>query len=186
MGTGVTVTIRDVEPGDMARVAAIYAESVENGLGTFELDPPDETEMVERFATVAASGLPRLVAEIDGQVAGYAYAGVFRPRRAYRYTVEDSVYIDPAYRGRGVGRALLVALIARCEDLGLRQMLAVIGDSANAGSVALHAACGFEPAGVFKAVGWKHDDWRDVVLMQRTLREGGDHPPTGDGLPGGR
>ncbi|WP_156367797.1 GNAT family N-acetyltransferase [Brevundimonas sp. Leaf363] len=180
------VVIRDVEPGDMARIAAIYAESVENGLGTFELDPPDEAEMVTRFAAVAASGLPRLVAEIDGQIAGYAYAGVFRPRRGYRYTVEDSVYIDPAFRGRGVGRALLSALIERCEALGLRQMLAVIGDSANAGSVALHAACGFEPCGVLNSVGWKHNDWRDVVLMQRALGPGGDAEPTSDGLPGGR
>ena len=181
-----SVLIRDVDPGDMARIAAIYAESVENGLGTFELDPPDEAEMIQRFAAVEASGLPRLVAEVEGQIAGYAYAGVFRARRAYRYTVEDSVYIDPAFRGRGVGQALLNALIERCEALGLRQMLALIGDSANAGSVGLHAACGFEPAGVFKAVGWKHDDWRDVVLMQRALGPGGDQEPTSEGLPGGR
>lgn len=174
--------VRTATDADLTAITAIYAESVLNGLGTFELEPPDLAEMTRRMAEVRSRDLPVLVAEIDGAVAGYAYAGPFRLRRAYRYTVEDTVYVSPDHRGLGVGRALLNELVQRCEDLGLRQMVAVIGDSANEGSIAVHAACGFEHAGVFKAVGWKFEDWRDVVFMQRTLREGGDLPPTAEGM----
>ena len=177
------LTVRDAGPDDIAAITAIYAESVANGRGTFELEAPDETEMAARLAAVEALGLPRLVVEIDGAVAGYAYAGPFRTRQAYRYMVEDSIYVAPWARGRGVAGALLDALIVRCEALGLRQMVAVIGDSENVGSIALHRTRGFTDAGVFTAAGWKHDDWRDVVFMQRALGEGDDTAPDAAGLP---
>ncbi|MFN7130067.1 MAG: GNAT family N-acetyltransferase [Brevundimonas sp.] len=177
------VQIREATPADMAAITAIYAESVANGRGTFELEPPDEIEMTARFASVQALGLPRLVAVIDGAVVGYAYAGPFRTRQAYRYMVEDSIYVAPEARGNGVAGALLDELIVACEALGLRQMVAVIGDSDNAGSIALHRARGFADAGIFKAAGWKHDDWRDVVFMQRELGAGGQTPPDAPGLP---
>ncbi|WP_299176330.1 GNAT family N-acetyltransferase [uncultured Brevundimonas sp.] len=177
------VLIREATPADMAAITAIYAESVANGRGTFELAPPDQIEMAARFASVQALGLPRLVAVIDGAVVGYAYAGPFRTRQAYRYMVEDSIYVAPEARGRGVAGALLDALILACEAMGLRQMVAVIGDSDNIGSIALHRARGFADAGVFKAAGWKHDDWRDVVFMQRDLGPGGQTPPDAPGLP---
>lgn len=180
---GADVLIREATPADMAAITAIYAESVANGRGTFELEPPDEIEMTARFAAVQALGLPRLVAVIDGAVVGYAYAGPFRTRQAYRYTVEDSIYVAPEARGRGVAGALLDELINHCQAMGLRQMVAVIGDSDNAGSIALHRARGFADAGVFKAAGWKHDDWRDVVFMQRELGQGRQTPPDAPGLP---
>ena len=178
-----TPKVRDAGPDDIAAITAIYAESVAKGRGTFELEPPDEAEMAARLGAVAALGLPRLVAEMDGAVAGYAYAGPFRTRQAYRYMVEDSIYVAPWARGRGVAGALLDALIQRCEAMGLRQMVAVIGDSENLGSIALHRARGFADAGIFKAAGWKHDDWRDVVFMQRALGPGGETPPDAAGLP---
>lgn len=175
--------IRDATAGDMAAIAAIYAQDVTGGTGTFELDPPDVGEMIRRHATITALGLPWLVAEVDGAVAAYAYAGPFRTRPAYRYTVEDSIYVDAAHQGKGLGKALLVELIARCAALGLRQMLGVIGDSANAGSVALHAACGFEMVGTMTSVGWKFEQWRDVVFMQRALGPGQTKAPDADGMP---
>ncbi|WP_159851762.1 GNAT family N-acetyltransferase [Brevundimonas sp. G8] len=177
------MTVRDARPDDIAAITAIYAESVANGRGTFELEAPDEIEMASRLAAIEALRLPRLVVEIGGTVAGYAYAGPFRTRQAYRYMVEDSIYVAPWARGRGVAGALLDALIARCEAMGLRQMVAVIGDSENTGSIALHRTRGFADAGVFKAAGWKHDDWRDVVFMQRALNEGGSAAPDASGLP---
>jgi phosphinothricin acetyltransferase len=176
------LTVRDVRPDDIAAITAIYAESVANGRGTFELEPPDETEMAARLASVEALGLPRLAVEIDGAVAGYAYAGPFRTRQAYRYMVEDSIYVAAWARGRGVAGALLDALVARCEAMGLRQMVAVIGDSENTASIVLHRTRGFSDAGVFKAAGWKHDDWRDVVFMQRALGDGGATAPDAAGL----
>lgn len=178
--------IRPTKADDLPAITAIYADSVANGAGTFELEAPSVEEMRARLAAPAALGLPVLTAEIDGQVAGYAYAGPFRLRAAYRYMVEDSVYVAEAFRGHGVGKALLEALIAKCETAGMRQMAAVIGDSANTGSIALHAACGFEPAGVFRDVGWKFDGWRDVVFMQRALGPGGEAAPDSDGLDCGR
>lgn len=174
--------VRDAAPGDLQAICSIYAEDVLGGTGTFELVPPDLAEMTRRHASVAALGLPWLVAEVDGVIGAYAYAAPFRLRAAYRYTVEDSVYVASAFQGRGLGRALLQALIARCEAMGLRQMLGVIGDSANTGSVALHTACGFTPVGTMAAVGWKHDDWRDVVIMQRTLGAGGETTPDAAGM----
>lgn len=175
--------LRDVRSDDFPAITAIYAESVANGRGTFELEAPDETEMRARFAAVEALGLPRLVVEIDGAVVGYAYAGPFRTRQAYRYMVEDSIYVAPTARGRGVAGALLDALIARCEAMGLRQMVAVIGDAENTGSIALHRTRGFSDAGVFKAAGWKHDDWRDVIFMQLPLNSGAETAPDAPGLP---
>lgn len=175
--------VRDAVDADIAALTAIYAESVRAGTGTFELTPPDATEMARRQAGIAALGLPRLAAEdASGAVVGFAYAGPFRMRRAYRYAVEDSVYVAEAARGLGAGRALLSALVTRCEALGLRQMVAVIGDSDNAASIALHRACGFADASVFAAMGWKFDRWLDVVFMQRPLGPGDATPPDAEGL----
>lgn len=169
--------VRDSRDDDLPAITAIYAEAVLHGTGTFELDPPDAAEMARRRADIVGKGLPWLVAEQDGAVLGYAYANHFRPRRAYRFCLEDSVYLAPEARGRRVGTLLLAELLARSEALGARQMLAVIGDAANAGSIRLHAALGFEHAGVLKASGWKFDRWLDVVLMQRALGRGAQVPP---------
>lgn len=176
-------TIRDAVAADMAAATAIYAQDVTGGTGTFELDPPDLGEMIRRHADIQALGMPWIVAEADGRVVGYAYAGPFRLRPAYRHTVEDSIYLDRDWRGKGLGRALLDDLIARCETLGLRQMLGVIGDSANRGSIELHRACGFDMVGTMRAVGWKFDAWRDVVIMQRALADGDATVPDADGMP---
>ena len=167
-----SLLIRPSTLADLPAITAIYAEAVLHGTGTFELDPPDADEMVRRRADVLGKGLPWLVAERAGVVLGYAYANHFRPRPAYRFCLEDSIYLDPAARGQGVGRVLLAELLAQCEARGARQMLAVIGDAANAGSVGVHRACGFEPAGTFKSAGWKFERWLDVVLMQKPLGEG--------------
>lgn len=175
--------VRDATTDDLAAITAIYGEGVLTGTGTFELAPPDAAEMSRRFAAIADLGLPWLVAQIDGVVIGYAYAGPFRTRAAYRYTVEDSIYITASAQGQGVGKALLIALVDRCEAVGVRQMLAVIGDAANTGSVALHAACGFRPAGAITDVGWKFDTWLDVVFMQRSLGSDAGAPPVGPGMP---
>ena len=164
--------IRPSSAADLPAITRIYGLAVAQGTGTFELDQPDATEMARRRDDVLSKGLPWLVAERDGQVLGYAYANHFRPRRAYRFCLEDSIYLDPAAQGQGVGRVLLAELLAQCEARGARQMLAVIGDSANAGSVAVHRACGFELVGQFAAAGWKFERWLDVVLMQRSLGEG--------------
>jgi phosphinothricin acetyltransferase len=166
------LTIRDSTPADVAACAAVYGEAVRNGTGTFELDEPDLAEMGRRREAILAQGLPWLVAERAGTVLGYAYAGQFRPRRAYRFCVEDSIYLAPEARGQGVGRLLLAELMARCEAVGIRQVLAVIGDSENAGSIAVHRACGFEHMGKFEAAGWKFERWLDVVMMQRSLGQG--------------
>jgi len=167
-----TLTIRPSTADDLPALTRIYGHAVAQGTGTFELEAPDEAEMAQRRDDVLAKGLPWLVAERDDQVLGYAYANHFRPRRAYRFCLEDSIYLDPAAQGQGIGRLLLAELLAQCEARGARQMLAVIGDAANLGSIALHRACGFEPAGLFKAAGWKFDRWLDVVLMQKSLGEG--------------
>ena len=172
-----SLLIRPSVAADLPAITRIYAHAVTHGTGTFELDPPDEATMADRRAAVLANGLPWLVAERDGAVLGYAYANHFRPRRAYRFCVEDSIYLDESARGQGAGRLLLAELMARCEARGARQMLAVIGDSSNAGSIGVHRACGFEPTGVLKSAGWKFGRWLDVVMMQRSLGEGGGSAP---------
>ncbi len=171
------LTIRTSTAQDVTACAEIYREAVRNGTGTFELDEPDDAEMGRRREAILAQGLPWIVAERGGKLLGYAYANQFRPRRAYRFCVEDSIYLAPDARGQGAGRLLLAELIARCEALGIRQMLAVIGDSANAGSVGVHKACGFEHTGTFAAAGWKFERWLDVVMMQRRLGPGADAVP---------
>jgi phosphinothricin acetyltransferase len=173
------VILREATLADAPAVAAIYAHHVLHGFGTFEEAPPSAEEMAERMAEVQARGLPWLAAEEDGAVLGYAYAAPYRLRSAYRFTVEDSVYVAADSQGRGVGKALLAELIARCEALGLRQMLAVIGDSANAPSIALHRAAGFELRGTAVGVGYKAGRWVDIVWMQRALGGGAERPPEG-------
>ncbi len=169
--------IRPSTPADIHAVTAVYGWNVTHGTGTFELDPPDEAEMAQRRSAVLANGWPWLVAEDQGRVVGYAYANLFRPRRAFRFCVEDSIYLSPEATGRGVGRLLLAELMARCEVAGARQMVAVIGDSANLASVALHRALGFEPAGQLRSAGWKLGRWLDVVMMQRALGAGDQEVP---------
>jgi phosphinothricin acetyltransferase len=155
----------------------IYSHHVLHGTASFEVDPPDLAEMTKRRGAVLDLGLPHLVAERDGRVVGYAYAGNWRPRPAYKYSVEDSIYIDKDTVGQGVGRALLPALIDKCTALGKRQMVAVIGDSAQTASIRLHAACGFEMVGSLKNIGFKFGRWLDSVLMQRALGAGATKGP---------
>ena len=164
--------IRMAEQRDVGAIAAIYGHHAVHGLGTFEEDAPGEMEMARRMNEVLDKGLPYLVAEDEDAVLGFAYAAPFRPRSAYRFTVEDSVYIAPEAQRRGVGRALLTDLIARCEALDLRQMIAVIGDSDNAGSIGLHASLGFVREGIGRSLGFKHGRWVDIVWMQRPLNDG--------------
>ncbi len=168
--------IRPSTAADLDAVTRIYAWNVLHGSGTFELEAPDRAEIERRRAEVLAKGLPWLVLESDGAVAGYAYANHFRPRPAYRFCLEDSVYLAPETVGRGFGRLLLAELLSRCEAAGARQMLAVIGDSANAASIGVHRALGFAPAGTIRAAGWKFDRWLDVVVMQKSLGAGDSRP----------
>jgi L-amino acid N-acyltransferase YncA len=167
-----TLDVRSAVEGDMAQIAEIYAHHVLNGLASFEETPPSMEVMMSRFRSVAGAGFPYLVAEEVGRLVGYSYASAYRPRSAYRFTVEDSVYVAHDARGRGVGHGLLATLIARCELGPWRQMLAVIGDSGNAASIALHRRFGFEPAGSLRSVGFKLDRWVDSVIMQRKLNGG--------------
>jgi phosphinothricin acetyltransferase len=168
-----SVTVRPATPADIPHIARIYAPAVLTGSSSFELEAPDEMEMARRMKTVLEGGYPYLAAEIGSRFAGYAYASVYRTRPAYRFSVEDSIYIDADMQRRGVGRALLEALIAECERLGFRQMLAVIGDSPNQpGSVGLHAGCGFRVVGQLPGIGTKFGRWVDTLLMQRELGEG--------------
>ncbi len=179
---GEAVIIRDATEADIASVQAIYSHAVLTGSGTFEYDPPPVEEMLTRWRSVVGYGLPYLVAEIDGGVAGYGACTPFRPRTGYRFTVEDSIYVDARFHRRGVASALLSELIARCEAAGLRQMVAVIGDSANTSSIALHRRAGFADAGSFRSVGFKHEAWMDIVFMQRSLGAGDASPPDAPGL----
>ncbi len=169
--------IRPATPADIPAITEIYAEAVKHGTATFELEPPDAGEMRRRFDMLHAGNFPYLAATVDGRVAGYAYAGPYRPRPAYRFTVENSVYLTPASHRRGIGLALLTELIAQCETRGYRQMIAVIGDSANAGSIGVHARAGFEMIGTHPNVGFKFGRWLDTVMMQRALGEGSKTTP---------
>ncbi len=162
-------SVRDVATADLPAIRAIYEREVLTRTATFELDPPDVAELARRVEAVRAAGLPWLVAEIDGAVAGYAYAGPYRARPAYRLTVENSVYVDDAFLRRGVARVLMDEVIRRCVEAGLREMVAVIGDSANAASIGLHEALGFRLIGTLTGVGHKHGRWLDTVIMQRPL-----------------
>lgn len=173
--------LRPSTPADLPAITAIYAHAVAHGTGTFELEAPSAEEMARRREAVVDAGWPWLVAERDGEVIGYAYAQPFRPRRAYRFCLEDSIYLAESARGQGVGRLLLAELIARCEQLGARQMLAVIGDSGNAGSIGVHRSLGFDHTGVLRDVGWKFDRWLDVVMMQKALGAGAANAPVDRG-----
>ena len=164
--------VRPAVAADFTDITRIYGHHVLHGLASFEIDPPSQEEMLQRWRALAGRELPYLVAELGGVIAGYAYATPYRHRRAYRHSVENSVYADPDMAGRGIGRALLSNLIAACESLGLRQMIAIIGDSGNAASIGLHTALGFEKTGVLRGVGFKAGRWVDTVIMQRTLGDG--------------
>lgn len=174
--------VRAASQADAPAVAAIYGHHVLHGLGTFEEVPPSDAEIAARIVGVLGHGLPYLVAEDGRRVLGFAYAAPFRPRSAYRYTAEDSVYIHPDHLGQGVGKALVAEVIRVCEAMGLRQLVAVIGDSANAGSIGLHRSLGFVEAGVGRALGYKHGRWVDIVWMRKPLNGGDADTPTTDGL----
>ncbi len=166
------LTIRPAAPADIAAITEIYAQAVLHGTASFEIDPPGEAEIARRQRALLDGGYPYLIAEIDGAIAGYAYAGPYRARPAYRWSVEDSIYVDPQMQGRGIGRALLERLIVEAQARKFRQMIAVIGDSANSSSIELHRALGFRLVGTFDNVGFKFGRWLDSVLMQRPLGEG--------------
>ncbi|MGE5615874.1 MAG: N-acetyltransferase family protein [Bacillota bacterium] len=169
--------VRPAAAEDLPAVQAIYSHHVRHGLASFEEEPPGLEELSRRYRDVTGTGLPWLVADFGGVVAGYGYCAPYRTRSAYRYTLEDSVYVREDYHGRGVGAALLEALIERCTALGYRQMIAVIGDSAHEASIALHASCGFLRVGTLRSVGFKFGRWVDSVLMQRPLASGDGTPP---------
>lgn len=176
-----TLSIRPALPADIAAITQIYAHAVLHGTASWELDPPDAAQMMQRFETVLAGGYPYLVAQDDADLLGYAYAGAYRPRPAYRATVENSIYIAPGAQGRGVGTALLAALVQACTERGFRQMIAVIGDGtgASVGSRRLHEAAGFRLIGIAEKVGYKHGRWLDQMLMQKELGEADRSPPPG-------
>jgi phosphinothricin acetyltransferase len=174
--------IRPATEQDAQALAAIYGHAVLHGFGTFEEEPPTAADMESRRSAIAGRGLPYLVAEEAGTVLGFAYAGPFRPRAAYRYTLEDSVYVAPDAAGRGVGKALLTAIIAACEALGVRQLIAVVGDSGNSASLALHRSLGFEQTGIGHSVGFKHGRWVDIVQLQKPLNGGDARMPDRPGI----
>jgi phosphinothricin acetyltransferase len=170
-------TIRPSRGEDIAAVTAIYAHHVLHGTGTFETEPPSAADMAARRADVLSKNLPYLVAERDGEVQGFAYCNWFKPRPAYRFSAEDSIYLADSARGQGLGAKLLAALCDATEAVGVRKLIAVIGDSANAGSIGVHRAQGFSHVGVLKDCGWKFGEWRDVVLMEKVLGEGSSTRP---------
>jgi L-amino acid N-acyltransferase YncA len=172
-----SLEIRPTIAADLPAITEIYDHAVRYGTATFELIPPDLAEMTRRFGVLTDGGYPYLVAVLDGRVVGYAYAGAYRPRPAYRFTVENSVYLQPAIHRRGIGRQLLQRLIAESEARGYRQMIAVIGDSANAGSIGVHTRCGFQMIGTHPNVGFKFNRWLDTVMMQLPLGDGGNTLP---------
>ena len=173
--------IRPSTDADLPAITAIYAHHVLTGTGTFEIDPPSLEDMRSRRADVLAKNLPWLVAVERGnegeKVIGYAYCNWFKPRPAYRFSAEDSIYLSPEAAGKGMGRTLLAELMAQAQRAGVRKLIAVIGDSANVGSVAVHTSAGFQPVGVLKSCGWKFDKWLDVVLMDKFLGEADEKPP---------
>jgi L-amino acid N-acyltransferase YncA len=166
-----SLEIRPTTPADLLTITKIYQHAVLHGTATFELIPPDLAEITRRFGALKDGGFPDLVAALQGRVVGYAYAGAYRPRPAYRFTVENSVYLQPSMHRRGIGLQLLQRLIAESEARGYRQMIAVIGDSANAGSIGVHTKCGFQMIGTHPNVGFKFGRWLDTVMMQRALGE---------------
>jgi phosphinothricin acetyltransferase len=177
-----SLVVRDAHLGDLAAIAGLYGREVLGGTATFELEPPSLAEMTARHRAVVSHGLPWLTAELEGRFAGYAYASPFRPRPAYRYGVEGSIYVEEAARGRGVGRTLLQALIERVRARGLRHVIGAISDSeTSAASIALHRSLGFREVGAYRQVGWKFERWLDVTLMQLDLAPDG-APPTAPGL----
>ena len=179
-----STTVRNALSSDLPAITAIYRESVLNGVASYELTPPSLEEMTARYTALVGQDYPYVVAVDEaGTIQGYAYAGAYRTRPAYRWTVEDSIYLPPELRGRGIGRALLAELIARCTALGFRQMVAVIGGASPA-SIALHAALGFELTGTMKSTGFKHGRWRDTTIMQRALGQGSDTDPDMETYPG--
>jgi L-amino acid N-acyltransferase YncA len=171
------VSIRSAAAADIPAITHIYAHAVEHGTASFETERPSEAELARRQQALLCKGFPYLVAEVAGTVAGYAYAGPYRDRRAYDWCVEDSIYLAPEFHRKGIGRLLLTRLIVEAEHLDFRQMLGVIGDSANTASIAVHAAVGFRLIGTFQSIGFKHGRWLDTVLMQRPLGSGDTTPP---------
>jgi L-amino acid N-acyltransferase YncA len=172
------VSIRPAAPGDIPGITRIYAHAVTHGTASFEIEPPSETEMARRMQGLLTKGFPYLVAERTGAIAGYAYAGPYRERRAYNWCVEDAIYVAPEFHRRGIGRVLLARLVGEAEAKGFRQMIGVIGDSGNTASVGVHAASGFRLVGTFCSIGFKHGRWLDTVLMQRALGDGDALPPS--------
>ena len=169
--------IRPSSDADLPAITAIYAHHVLHGTGTFETEPPSVAEMTARRADVLSKGLPYLVIEQDDEIAGFAYGNWFKPRPAYRHSVEDSIYLAPDLQGKGLGRALLAELMARFEAVGIRKVMAIVGDSANAASVGIHLTLGFTQIGIVESCGWKFGAWRDIVIMQKTLGLGDTQPP---------
>ena len=169
--------IRPSRDEDIPAITAIYGHHVLHSTGTFETEPPSVTDMVTRRADVLSKGLPYLVAEQDGKIVGFAYGNWFKPRPAYRFSVEDSIYLAPDLHGKGLGRALLAELLARLETVGIRKAMAVIGDSANEGSVGVHRSLGFTEVGTIASCGWKFGAWRDIVIMQKGIGAGDSAPP---------
>ena len=175
--TPAEAALRDAAPGDLPAIQAIYAQHVLHGLASFEEAPPALEEIRRRFEKILGRGHPYVVAELDGAIAGFGYCTFYRTRSAYRYALEDSVYVAAERQGKGLGKAILGELIARCERLGCRQLVAVIGDSAHAASIGLHASLGFLRVGTLRSVGYKFDRWVDSVIMQRPLGAGDGKPP---------
>jgi phosphinothricin acetyltransferase len=172
--------IRSSQDQDLAAITAIYGHHVLHGTGTFEVDPPSQEDMRTRRADVLSKGLPYLVAADGERVLGFAYCNWFKPRPAYKFSAEDSIYISPEAQGKGLGRALLAELSAHAEKAGVRKLIAVIGDSANTGSIGLHLSVGFHHVGTLKSCGWKFNQWLDVVMMEKTIGLGDSCPPQTD------
>lgn len=171
------LTLRPSQDGDIPAITAIYGHHVLHATGTFETEPPSAADMAARRADVLAKGLPYLVAEREGEVLGFAYCQWFKPRPAYRFSAEDSIYLHPDAAGQGLGKQLLATLVERAEAVGVRKLIAVIGDSGNAGSIGVHRSLGFQKVGVIQSCGWKFGRWLDIVLMERALGDGDRTPP---------